>query len=100
MSGGLVVVATATHGVSRPTRDQQYHADDEQDDPDDEQEMGEGEGRDEAGEDESQDDEDDSENDHDVYLVSMVVQKYMGSGGQCLKTSLTFAPACLALPLA
>jgi hypothetical protein len=80
MSGGLVVVATTTHGVSCPARDQQHHADDEQDDPDDEQEMGEGEGGDEAGEDESQDDEDDSENDHDFYLVSMVVQGYMGSG--------------------
>jgi hypothetical protein len=69
--GRLVVVASAADGVSHPSRDHQYQADDEEDDPEDEANMGEGEGRDEAREQKPENDKDDSENDHDVYLVSV-----------------------------
>ena len=69
--GGLVVVAAAADGVSHPSHQRQYQADDEEDDPEDQHNMGEGEGRDEAREQEPEDDKDDSENDHDVYLVSL-----------------------------
>ena len=97
--GGLVVVAAAADGVSHPSHQRQYQADDEEDDPEDQHNMGEGEGRDEAREQEPEDDKDDSENDHDVYLVSLVDVWEKDCPGQCLKASLTLAPACLVLPL-
>jgi hypothetical protein len=81
MSSGLVVVAAAADGVSRPSCYQQYQADDEQDDPEDQNDVGEGEGRDEAREEVAEDDKDDSGNDHDIYLVSSLVRKIRGKWG-------------------
>src|ERR1700690_23004 len=70
-SGRSVVVAASADGVSHPSHQHHYQANDEEDDPDDQAKMGVGEGRKEGREEEPEDDEEDSEADHDVYLVSV-----------------------------
>jgi len=70
-------VAAAADGVSRPSQQHHYQADDEEEDPDDQANMGVGEGRDEGREEEPEDDKEDSEADHDIYLVSV----WMFGGG-------------------
>jgi hypothetical protein len=78
-SGRSVVVPAAADGVSHPSHQHQCQANDEEDDAEDEAKMGVGEGRKEGREEESEDDEEDSEADHDVYLVSVICRRTVGS---------------------
>jgi hypothetical protein len=78
-SGRSVVVPASADSVSHPSHQHQCQANDEEDDAEDEAKMGVGEGRKEGREEESEDDEEDSEADHDVYLVSVICRRTVGS---------------------
>src|SRR6476659_500128 len=76
--------------MSHRSHHREDHADDEDDDADGPQDRG--------LEEKTGDEENDSENDHGYLPDSLLVGVTVS--GQCLKTSLALAPACLVFPLA